>query len=269
MSMQMLKGLHRRAVGISNNDQLMATRGLVSGGDGKPAVVHHGPDTVSMWADFLGDTVPPELFYGSSDTGQAAAIQPTLTNGVYRMTSSATSTQTPVGGAQSVNTTAQWKANQGRLRFATRVKIATLAGNTIFAGFTDSGGTEIAAYDTGAGIQTPATDYVGWICSGEGSSTQQQYRFVCGKADVDQSATPSPSVTPVANTYDVLEVEISADGNVATGYINGKAVAGIASAAVTPTVALAAGVWRANTDGAADAVDVDYIHVSAGRDTGT
>lgn len=274
MSMELLKGLHRRAFGLSKDDQVMAQKGFVAGGDGKPAIVLPSPDTVALFDDFLGDLVGDEWIVGSSDTGQAGAVVGSstagATNGIFRLTSSATMAQTPAGGAQSINTPPMWKANQGRLRFNARVKTAVLAGNTVFAGFTDTGGTEIAAYDTGGGIITPASNYVGFIWSGEGGATQQAYRCVAGKADVDQVATPAGStLTPTANVWDYLEIEISPDGNTANFYVNGKPYAQIPTNAVTPTTGLSAGVWRANTDGAADAVDTDLINVSAARDTGT
>lgn len=274
MSMNFLKGLHKRFVGVSRDDQVVARSGFVAGGEGKPVIVLPAPDTVAIFDDFLGDVVADEWIAGSSDTGQAtgtgviATSAVGFTNGAYRLQSSASSTQTPAGGAQSINTPPNWKANQGRLRFGARLKTAVLAGNSVFVGLTDTGGTEIAAYDTGGGIITPAGDYAGFIWSGEGGATQQAYRAVAGKAGVDQSATTG--ITPVANVYDVLEVELpGADGNVANFYINGKSVAQFTSAAVTPTVAMAGGVWRANTEGAADAVDVDWINISAARDTGT
>jgi len=298
MTMNILKGLHRRALGLAHAGEVMARHGFVSGGDEKPVVILPGPDTVAVWDDFTGlmngDTGALTLRYGSSliigftDTGQVVPAQgpvaaaSTFANGVFRLTSSASSTQTPEGGVQSLNTPAVWKANQGQLtqpmprplHFGMRLKTNTLAGNSCFVGFTDSGGTEMPAYDTGGGIITPAADYAGFIWSGEGGATQQAYRFVTGKAGTDQVATQgsgnnAASITPTAGVYDVLEVEVSPDGNVATGYINGKFYAQIASAALTPTVALGAGIWRANTDAAANAIDIDWINVAAPRDTGT
>jgi hypothetical protein len=289
MTFSILKGIHRRALSLGNSGEVVARHGLVSGGEDKPVVYHPGPDTVTLFEDFTGlqagDTGastlrygPSQLIIGFSDTGQVVPRQgpvapgSAFANGVFRMTSSATSAQDPVAGAQSLNTPAIWKANQGQqsnrpLHFGTRLKTNTLAGNTLFVGFTDSGGTEMAAYDTGAGILTPAADYAGFIWSGEGGATQQAYRAVTGKAGVDQSATTG--ITPTAGVYDVLEVEVSPDGNVASFFINGKSVAQITSAALTPTVALGAGIWRANTDAAADAIDIDWINVAAPRDTGT
>lgn len=275
MSKPILKGLHRQAVGIGYNDQLMAPGGLEAGGNGKPTIVFPGPDTVAIFDDFLGDLVADEWIAGSSDTGQAtgtgvlATSAVSATNGIYRMTSSASSTQTPAGGAQSINGPPNWKANQGRVRFGARVKIADLAKNNVFVGLTDTGGAELAVYDTGGGIITPAADYVGFLKGGGAAAAGDSltWRAVAGKAGTDQVATTG--VTPTANVYDALEVELTGtDGNVANFYINGKLVAKFTSAAVTPTVALAAGVWRANTEAAADAVDVDWMNISAARDTG-
>lgn len=275
MSMNLLKSLGlRRDAGLSKDGQMMARNGFVAGGEGKPVIVMPGPDTVAVFDDFLGDLVGDEWIVGSSDTGQAAntgvlaTSAVSATNGVYRMTSSASSTQTPAGGAQSINGPPNWKANQGRMRFGARVKIETLAGNNVFVGLTDTGGTELAVYDTGAaaGVITPAADYVGFLKAGGAGATDGSWRFVAGKAGTDQAA--ATGVTPTANVYDTLEVEVSQDGNVATGFINGKSVAQFTSAAVTPTVALAGGVWRANTEAAADAIDVDWINISAARDTG-
>lgn len=292
MTGSMLKGIHRRALGLTPNNETLSRRGFAAGGEDKPFIALPGnPDIVAIWEDFTGhqngDTGAMTLRYGTnliigfSDTGQVVPAQGPVApashfaNGVFRMTSSATSGQTPVTGAQSLNTPAVWKANQGQftnipLRFGTRLKTNTLAGNTVFAGFSDTGGTEIGAYDTGGGIITPAGDYAGWIWSGEGAAAQQAYRFVTGKAGTDQVGTVvGTAITPTAGVYDVLEVQVSPDGNVATGYINGLAKAQVLSAALTSTVALGAGVWRANTDAAADAIDIDWMAISGSRDTGT
>jgi hypothetical protein len=268
----MLKGVHRRHLGIGNDGQVIAPQGLETGGDGYPTIVYPAPNSVAMFDDFTGKTVTDTWTTVVVDTGQTitprATVNAAFTNGVLGLKSSATTTdQTPIGGAQSVASVLNWKANQGGLRFSTRLKIATLAGNTVYAGFTDTGGNEMPAYDTGGGILTPASDYFGFICSGEGGATQQAWRAVAGKATVDQSATTG--VTPVANTYTTLECEVTQDGNTATFWIDGRPVASIPSAAVTPTVGLAAGIYRANTDAAENFVDVDWINISAHRDTGT
>lgn len=288
MTMAILKGLHRRALGITHENQVIARSGFVAGGEDKPAILFPAPDTVAIFEDFIGqlagDTGELTTRYGTqfivgfSDTGQLVPRQgpnapaSNFSGGVFRLSSSATSAQDPQAGCQSLNTPAVWKPDAGQfsgrpLRFGTRLKTNTLAGNTVFAGFTDSGGTEIGAFDTGSGIQTPAADYAAFIWSGEGGATQQAYRLVTGKAGVDQSATTG--ITPTAGVYNTLEIEVSPDGSIVTGYIDGVAKAQITSAAVTSTVAYGAGIWRANTDAAANAIDIDWIAISGSRDTGT
>lgn len=266
--MNIFKSILGRRLGLTKYDELQAPGGFVAGGDGAPSLfAMPSPGNSVMFSDFMGDALPSEWKAGQADTGQTSTGITPLTNGVYRMTSSATSTQTPAGGNQCLSADLNFKANQGRLRFATRLKIATLAGNSVFAGFTDTAGNEMPAYDTGGGIQTPATDLVGFYCSGEQGTTEQAWRVVATKAGTDQTATTGK--TPVANVYDALALDVSPDGALARFWINGTLVASIPSAAITPTVALSPTVARANTDAAADAVDIDYISASAARDTGT
>lgn len=286
MSMNILKSLNRRLLGITSHGHVLAREGFASGGEGRATIVHNAPDTTAVFDDFFGandgDTGSLALRAGAfrigfSDTGQllpstgvigAANGASGATNGVFRLTSSASSGQTPVTGAQTLSTVPGWKANQGRLRMVARVKIADLAKNNVFVGFTDTGGAEMPVYDTGGGIITPAGDYVGLLKGGgaAASGASLSWRLVTGKAGSDQVATTG--ITPTTNVYDTVGVEITADGGAAVAYINGKPVAQITSAAVTSTVGLAAGVFRSNTEAAADAVDVDWINVSAARDTG-
>src|SRR3990167_11077904 len=60
----MLKALHRRAVGLTPDDQVIAPSGLVAGGDGRPVIVFPAPDTVAVFDDFLAR---PNV--GINDTG--------------------------------------------------------------------------------------------------------------------------------------------------------------------------------------------------------
>ena len=64
MSISMLKGIHRRMLGISKDDQVIAPYGFAAGGDGKPAVVFPGPDTVAVFDDFN-----TRQLFGINDTG--------------------------------------------------------------------------------------------------------------------------------------------------------------------------------------------------------
>lgn len=274
--LKILTSLHGRLLGLNRHSQLQSRAGFVAGGDDQPAIAIPGsPDTPAFFTDFHGLAVDVAgagdfgLYYGTSDTGQSHTRQ-AFTNGVHRMTASATSAQEPIGGAMGVNTSAQYKANQGRLRMSMRVKMTGLDGENVFVGFTDTGQNELAAYDTGAGILTPAADYAGFIFSAETTTLKALgWRGVAGKAGTDQTATFSSVQLPTVNVWDRLEVDMNESGNLIRFAVNGKIVGQIANAGITPTVALAAGAWHANTDAAAESFDADWLAVSAARDTGT
>jgi hypothetical protein len=275
MSVNMLKGIHRRVLGISKDDQVMGARGFVSGGDRKPAIVHSAPDTVALFDDFLGDIVADEWNPVEGDTGHTQGIT-AGTNGVYRLTNSATA-GTTVAAVNQVTSALNWKVNQGkgahagRLRMGARIKAANYTFGGLFVGFTDVVTAEMPVYDTGGALFTQAADCVGFLI-GENGDTG--WVGVSAKSTAGDSGDQSVAlgVTPTANKYTTLEVEInrgrSDTGSVATFYVDGlprkRIVSPVASTvAMTPTVA----VFDVDAAGA-PVVDIDYINVSAPRDTG-
>lgn len=292
MSLRILTSKHGRRLGLTKDNQLLTENGYASGGEGKPSIVLPGsPDTVAVFDDFLG---PPRLnlvfdtggdfvsgsagddwdangswIGGFQDTGQKLT-KPATVNGVARLTSSVTSGQTPITGAMSIHGEKNWKANQGRLRMAARVKIEQLSGTNVFVGFTDTGGSEMPVYDTGSAasaVLTPADDFVGWHYTGAPAAAalgRNVWRAVSAKAGTDQVS--ASTLVPTANVYDVPEVVIDQSGN-ASFYMNGKLITTIASA-VTANVGLAPAVYQSQTEGAAKFVDVDWLNASAARDTG-
>lgn len=291
MSHKILVSKHGRRVGLTKEGYYLSQNGFAAGGEGRPGIVLPGsPDTVAVFDDFLGPTVfgynfdtggdfttrnndwepsAGSFVGGFQDTGQAIS-KPAVVGGVARLTTSASSGQTPITGAMSIHGEKNWKANQGDLHMAARVKIETLAGTNVFVGFTDTGGSEMPVYDTGAAAAatlTPADDYVGWLYSAATAATalgRNVWRAVAGKATVDQIAVTT--LTPTANVYDVPEVAIDKSGN-AVFYMNGKPITTLSNA-VTATVGLAPAVYQAQLEAAAKYVDVDWINVSAARDTG-
>lgn len=289
MSMSFLKSLHRRAIGIGRDDKIIARAGFVAGGEDKPAIVLPGnPDTVALFDDFLGDLVADEWAYVEADTGYAGAIQ-TGTSGVFRITGSETQAVTGDSAAAALTggLVKNWKANQGvgsmktdrALRLSARVKLETVTrtaegGRThAFIGFSDSGGAEAPAYDTGAGVISTAADMVGFLFSPGGDTgwSLVSAKSVAGDSG-DQLVVAGASYGPSDNTYATLEVEVrsglSDTGGTAHFYINGIK-RGTISSPVASTVALTpwVGMWVQDT-GAAQFMDIDYIAVSAPRDTG-
>ena len=282
MSKTMLKGVHRRALGISNDDEVMAPSGFVAGGDGKPSVVLPSHDTVALFDDFLGDLVGDEWAYVEGDTGYNGVIQ-TGTGGVYRITGSETNGVAPTDNAAlTAGLVKNWKANQGgpkngRLRMSARVKFDSVSrvaegGRTyVFVGFSDSGGAEMPVYDTGAGMISNAADLVGFSFSPAGDTG---WSLVSVKSTAGDSGDQLvvPVVSQTANVYTTLELEVRS-GNSDTGgrahfWIDGIKRGSIDSpvnsaTALTPWI----GMWVQDT-GYAATLDVDYVALSAPRDTG-
>lgn len=266
MTIDILKSLFGRHLGITRDYQLVSRGGVVSGGYDRPSIVFPGPDTVAIYDDFLGDLVADEWNAATgSDTGshKSAAIT-AATNGVLRVTSGAAYADS--GAGISLNGELNWKANQGRLRCAARIKIPTITTISAFVGFTDTKAQEPPIFeDTGTAAQVSnASDAVGFLFDTANSHTTFQLVAVAGNTD----ATPVDLATgPTANVYEELEVLLDASGN-ATFLRNGNEVGYIASA-VTPTVALTPVVAVYPHATSARSIDVDYHNTSAARDTGT
>lgn len=279
-----LKGLHRRVLGISKDDQVLGSNGFVAGGGRYGSVVMPGsPNTVAVFDDFLGDLVGDEWSYVEGDTGYSGAIV-AGTNGIFRITGSETQAVAPTAAAALTGgIIKQWKANQGRGQAAGRLRLswrgklevvsrAAEAGRThAFIGFSDSGGAEMPAYDTGAGVISNAADLVGFLFSPGGDTG---WSLVAAKSTAGDSGDQLviSGKSPSANTYTVLEVEISQGmsdtGSAAVFYVDGVPVGQIKSpvnsaTALTPWV----GGFIQDT-GAAVSIDTDWVNVSAPRDTG-
>ena len=279
--------LHGLRAYINRTDKFVTPNAFVTGGEkgaigrkGGNVVLPGSPGTVAVWDDFLGhiaDTgaIPGwELLNGDADTGVSGGTTYTsAANGVIRL-NWATSAQPGVAGPVAVSTNAikNWKANQGNLRFAARVKMPSLTAVQAYIGFSDSGGADFPAYDTGtnaaAGFLSNMTEGVGFMYTNGGGVTT--WRGVATKGDADQSMTAvGTTPSPTTNVYDVLEIQLSSDsGQRADFFINGVNV-GYISNPLDAAVALAPGFWLSGTDTGTIQLDVDWVNVSAGRDSGT
>lgn len=164
-----------------------------------------------------------------------------------------------------------FKANAGGLQMGARVRIETLAGSHLFVGYTDTGGSEMPVYDSGANAATsltPAADFVGWYYSGAleaAARSRTTWRMVSAKNGTDQDVAASAN-TPAAGIWDVPQVFINADGK-ADFYMNGKFVSSLENA-ITTNVGLAPAVYAAHQEGAAKYFDIDWANYSGNRDTG-
>jgi hypothetical protein len=285
MSRDVLKGVHRRALGIGHDNEVIAQQGFAAGGDGKPAILFPSPDTVAVFDDFLGDVVADQWAHVLADTGFPAGAIVTGTGGVFRMSGSETQGVSPAEcQALTQGLMKQWKVDSGgpkggRLRLSARIKIGTVGRTAeggrphVFVGFSDTGGAEFPAYDTGAGVISNAADCVGFLLAAGGDTG---WSLVSAKSTAgdsgDQLAVAGASKAPTSNVYQTLEVEIrngiNDTGATAHFWIDGKGVGSISSpvgsaVAMTPWI----GMWEQDT-GLANTLDIDYIAISAPRDTG-
>ena len=307
MSKTMLKGIHRRAVGISADNELMAPDGFVVGGDGQPAIVSSGPNTVAVFDDFTESPVLQGvndtgvgtvgtvnhhrgLYFRwiGTDTGNDVKLQDTGgVNGIIRIGPVNDGTQTPAGTNTSlVGRAANWKANMGpgpnsgRLRFGARL---TCPGNadsvwnvgSVFAGFADTGalgaGT-MPIYDTGAsdtGGIAAVSNAVGFLF-GENAPVGIRGVSAKGGAAGRQTVTLLSS-EPVVNKFYNWELELtrgqSDTGGKVNFYIDGV-IKGSINSPVTTNEPLVPGIWVMASDTGAPSIDVDWIAVSGPRDTG-
>lgn len=282
MSITKQVSLHGRRAYISPEDILAGKGAVASGGDGQPAIVIPGASKyTAQFEDFLGDTgvVLPagwKAVEGDTGAGSASGIQ-LGTGGVYRLYKTAgVATAGPTEG-QALAGELQWKvdqgegANAGDLRFSARVKLESVSRTSkrihVFAGLTDQVGYEHPIYDTGAGVISNASNAVGFMFSPGGDTG-----WSAVAVDGDTDATPVALTSSItANTYDELEVHIHRNpgdtGSTATFYVNGIAQGSIdnpvnVSTALAPYVS----AWQQDTGG--EYADVDYVAVSALRDTG-
>lgn len=262
-------GLHGARVYLTPDDVLVAKSGFASGGEqsqgnlGGSIVLPGSPKHVAVFDDFLGDVVADQWNYAEGDTGNNAGLI-NGTSGVYRMTLSTSAAFAPASVA-SLNggVLLQWKRNVGKLRMAARVKASSYAGVNIFVGLTDTGAAEMPYYDTGAtaGPISTATNAVGWIYGSDGDAV---WTGVGVNAGTD--ATSVAGAAPTTNVYDVLELAWNDTGDVYF-YQNGV-LKGSMSAAVAGTRWLTPAVAAFAKDTGGQSIDIDYINVSANRDTG-
>lgn len=244
----------------------------VPGGDFSYPVAQdgsHAPprNVFSIFDDFLHQTLTeadtPWVFNSGTDD---LAIDPAIASaqgGVLRLTSGDAGTGAAADASQVV-CSVPMKANAGGLVFEARLRINTAVTNAqVVAGFTDVKTLELPA-SIGAedAITTTFTDGVAFVYD-VGAVTDRW--FGVGVADdVDAADSGDVGVAPVADVYQILRIEVDADGLSARFYIDGTLVHTITNA-VTATVDLFATVIVNSTTTGSKVVDLDYVYVGHNR----
>lgn len=296
--------LHGRKAYLTRNGRLNVVTGFASGDEDGPSMFYPAPSTVALLDDFISsqqgtgvaDTGQAGIHFLAkcTDTGVKSAIAD-VPNGVLRITSSATiTTPTPAGSSKSiVGKQLIWKAAQGKeldygLRMSARVRASGFPTKTsgdwtgLFVGFTDTTAHEVPVYDTGGVVAdtSPASDCVGFLWGTGGDTGFRGYSansgLAGGAADSGDQQVTLTTDLPTANKWYDFEMQIRRDPNSATApstdytcefWIDGKYKGAIRNP-VNQTVQLTPIVSFYDTGGAY-VCDVDYINVSAPRDTGS
>ena len=271
--------IHGQEVYDTTDNELVAKGGFVAGGQksiGRQGgnIAFSAPDKVSFFDDFLGDVIADQWNSAEGDTGHDTVAVQAVTNGVARMHLSSSAAKTAASYAVlNHGLFPQWKANQGDLRMAARIKINDEDGANVFIGFADTGAAQMPIRDTGDDGGVPlaaASNCVGFLYSGGDGSPSTAWRGVACNADT--VATPISGDAPTNNVYDVLEIIFGdtgggGDGDVAYFRQNGVLKGSISNPIVT-TRAMVPVVAAFASEDTGNVVDVDYINISARRDTG-
>lgn len=242
---------------------VFATGGeFVTGNKAGTIIMPGSPGRVAVFDDFLGDLLGDEWASASGDSGAGAGVAvATGTGGIAQatLTGHGTTHAAPVALTQGLMK--QWKANQGNLRLSARVKASTHTDVRLFVGFGDSGGAETPIYDTGGGVTANVATGIGWITTPTASGVVWKGVNAAGTA-------VTSDIAPVDNVYDVLEIDLGPDSGQQALFIhNGNPVGTIANP-VNAATAMTPWIGAFATAAAASTTDIDFVNVSANRDTG-
>lgn len=221
-------------------------------------------DFYGTWA--IGDAGPADTWSTTAGSGTATEVATTVANSLNGVVTMKTSTD---DGANSANSTLLtginlgWKANQGGLMMEARLKLSAITTVALFVGFTDTISTtvELPIFLAAADIDSDATNACGVGFDTDGTTKQ----FFHGGVKADTDTTPAYSGSaPVADTYVVIRVEVSAAGSV-QGFINGKAIGLPVANAVTVSTALTPCIAVSSRAAAARTLSIDYVWVQQNR----
>ena len=211
----------------------------------------------------LAETDTPWILNKGSDGTAADPAISTDERGKIVLTAGAGDGSTAQDGSQIV-CAVPVQADSGNLVFETRLHINTaITGLSVIAGFTDVTTLEEPATIAAATITTNASDMAAFVYD-DGATTKEWYA-VAVDGDTDDTGNATTGSAPVADTYQTLRIEVSADGATIKFYVDGvlkKTLSG--AAGVSPDVNLYATVCICGT-GEKATVDVDYIYVGHDR----
>lgn len=220
-------------------------------------------DFFGTWA--IGDAGPADTWSTTAGSGANTQVATTVAaslNGEVTLKSSTADGTHAQNNSTFTGINLGWKANSGGLAVEARVQLDAITDAYLFVGFTDviSTTVECPIFMNAGTQESDANDACGVIFDTDATSDF----FTVGGVAATVDVTPVVSaVAPVAGTYNVIRVEVSAAGAV-TGYIDGVSIGSVA-AAVTATTALTPAIIVGNRGAAARIATIDYIKVEQNR----
>lgn len=220
-------------------------------------------EVFGVWDDFLSQTqVEADGVWIENSGSDAQAVDPTVQatseGGVITLVSGNADGSTAADGSQIV-AHIPVQADNGGLVFETRLHIdSAVTTVSVVAGFTDSTSLEEAATISGTTITTTASNAVVFVY--DTAQTTDQWYGIGVDGDTDATGNGITGTAPTADTYQVLRIEVDADGEGARFYIDGVLKRSLSAAATSATTNLFATVIVNATTTTSRAVDIDYIY---------
>jgi hypothetical protein len=209
--------------------------------------------------------VEPETPWILNKGSDGACADPVIAadkGGIVRLVSAAAAAETVATDGSQIVGKNPWAASMGGLIFEARLRIAAAVTNAqVCVGLTDVTTLEMPASVATTVITTNFSD--GCVFCYDVAATTDQWYCIGVAADWDATGNGITGVAPVAATYQVLRIEID-DASNARFYIDGTLVGTLTAHAVTAATSLYPTVVVTGNS-TAKTVDVDYIHVRAGR----
>lgn len=229
----------------------------------------HAPSAkgFEVFDDFLYQTITeadtPWILNSGAD---AQAIDPAINaqeGGVIRLTSGDAGSGVANDGSQLV-CHIPVQADTGGLVFETRLHINTAVTTVqVVAGLTDSTSLELPASVSGTTVTTNLSN--GCVFVYDTNATTDEWYAVGVDGDTDATGNAITGTAPTADTYQVLRIEVDADGEGATFYIDGTLAGTLTAAATAASTNLYATVIVNATTTTSRTVDVDYVRVRTNR----
>lgn len=212
----------------------------------------------------IAETYTPWILNSGTDP---QAIDPAISaaeRGVLLMTTGDDDGTTAVDATQLI-AHIPVQADSGGLVFECRLHINTAITNvSIFAGLTDVTTLEEAFSNAADVITSNADDACGFLY--DTSATTDEWWMCAVDSTVDDAGNATLGTAPVADTYQVLRMEVSADGATINFYIDGTLEDTLsADTGVSPDVNLYATIIACGDGTASKTVDVDFIYVGHDR----